>query len=90
LEVTAPDEFAAAIRIGDKPICLAATTCKLPKRELADVSLPDKKQASQPSHTERKGNAFPTLDRVNPTVYAIPISPRNEAVRNNVHNKAAD
>ena len=45
LDVMAPLEFVAAISTADNPISLAATTCKLPKSELADVSLPDKKQA---------------------------------------------
>lgn len=68
LDVTAPDELAAAINMGDSPICVAATTCKFPNSELADVSLPERKHANQPSHTERNGNALPTLDRVRPTV----------------------
>lgn len=47
LDVTAPLEFVAAISTADSPISLAATTCRLPNSELADVSLPDKKQAKQ-------------------------------------------
>lgn len=47
LDVTAPVELVAAINTADKPISLAATTCKFPKSELADVSLPDKKQAKK-------------------------------------------
>lgn len=73
LDVTAPLELVDAISTADKPICLAATTCRLPKSELADVSLPDKKHANQPSHADKKGNALPTEDKVRPIVYTIPV-----------------
>lgn len=46
LDVIAPLEFVAAIRTADSPISRAATTCRLPNNELADVSLPDKKHAN--------------------------------------------
>lgn len=59
-DVIAPLEFVAAISTADNPISLAATTCKLPNNEFADVSLPDKKHATQPSHADKNGNAFPT------------------------------
>lgn len=58
----APAELVAAINTVDSPISLAATTCKLPNNELADVSLPDRKHAIQPSHADKNGNARPTDD----------------------------
>lgn len=67
LDVTAPVELVDAIKIADKPISLAATTCKLPNNELEEVSLPDKKQAIQPSQADKKGNALPTEANVKPT-----------------------
>lgn len=61
-----------AISTADKPISRAATTCRLPKRELADVSLPERQHANQPNHADKKGKALPTDERVKPIVYTIP------------------
>jgi hypothetical protein len=62
LDVTAPLELVAAMRTADNPISLAATTCRLPNNEFADVSLPDRKHATQPSQADKNGNARPTDD----------------------------
>lgn len=62
LDVIAPAELVAAINIVESPISLAATTWRLPNNEFADVSLPDKKHATQPSQADKNGNARPTED----------------------------
>src|SRR5258708_4729729 len=68
LLITAPDEFVAAISTGLRLSCLAATTCRLPKSALLDVSLPLRKQAIQPRKTEKKGKIAPTFEIARPTV----------------------
>lgn len=64
----APEELVLAIKMADKPISRAATTCRLPNSEFADVSLPEKKQANQPSQADKNGKALPTEDSVRPIV----------------------
>src|SRR6266567_4659939 len=68
LLITAPDELLAAIRIGLRLSWRAATTCRLPKSALLEVSLPLKKQAIQPRKTEKKGKIAPTLEIARPSV----------------------
>src|ERR1700694_4785031 len=72
LLMTAPLEFVAALNTGLRFNCLAATTWRLPKSALLEVSLPLKKQAIQPRKTEKKGKMAPTLEIARPTVYAMP------------------
>src|SRR5690348_5916038 len=72
LLVTAPEELVAAIRTGLRWSCLAATTCRLPKSALLDVSLPLRKQAIQPMNTEKKGKIPPTAATASPRVYTMP------------------
>lgn len=73
LDVTALLELVAAIKIADSPISLAVTTWRLPNNEFAEVSLPDRKQAIQPSQADTNGKAFPTEANWNPMVYTIPV-----------------
>ena len=49
LPITPPAELAAAIRTGFMPSLLAVTTCMVPNKALAEVSLPVRKTPSQPS-----------------------------------------
>src|ERR1700722_17997338 len=42
LPITPPDEFVAAIRMGLRLSCRAATTCRFPNNALPDVSLPER------------------------------------------------
>src|SRR5450432_88999 len=68
LLITAPEEFEAAIKTGLRLSCRAATTCRLPKSALLDVSLPLRKQAIQPRKTEKKGKIPPTFEIARPRV----------------------
>lgn len=64
----APEELVLAIKMADKPISRAATTCRFPKRLLALVSEPERKHANQPSQADKNGKALPTEDSVRPIV----------------------
>src|SRR5438067_2145897 len=68
LLITAPDELVAAIRTGLRLSRRAATTCRLPKSALLEVSLPLRKQAIQPRNTEKKGKMAPTEATARPSV----------------------
>src|SRR5438105_3394953 len=68
LLITAPDELVAAIRTGLRLSRRAATTCRLPKSALLEVSLPLRKQAIQPRNTEKKGKIAPTEATARPSV----------------------
>src|SRR5579884_1511708 len=67
-DMTAPLLLLAAIKTGLRFSWRAATTCKLPKRALLEVSLPLRKQAIQPRKTEKKGKMAPTLEIARPKV----------------------
>ncbi len=68
LPITPPDELAAAISTGLMLSCLAATTCRLPKRALPEVSLPDRNTATQPRKADSIGKAGPTEATAMPRV----------------------
>src|SRR5665213_3092737 len=55
LPITPPDEFAAAIRIGDSPNCCDVIFCRLPNRIFDDVSDPVSATPSQPSSVPKNG-----------------------------------
>ena len=55
LPMTPPLELAAAIRSGFSPRCVAVTTCRLPNRALAEVSLPVRNTPSHPSRELKNG-----------------------------------
>src|ERR1700736_776407 len=55
LPITPPDEFAAAIRIGERPSCCDVIFCRLPNRIFDDVSDPVSATPSQPSKVPKKG-----------------------------------
>ena len=55
LPITPPDEFAAAIRIGDRPSWFAVTVCRPPKSTFDAVSDPVSATPSQPSSAAKNG-----------------------------------
>src|SRR5881227_717691 len=55
LPITPPDEFAAAIRIGDRPSCSEVIFCRFPNSTLEAVSDPVSATPSQPSSVPKKG-----------------------------------
>src|SRR5579863_1996741 len=55
LPITPPEEFAAAIRIGDIPNCSEVILCKLPNRIFDAVSDPVNATPSQPSSVPKNG-----------------------------------
>ena len=65
---TPPEALVAAIRIGFRPSCRAATTCRLPNRALPAVSLPDRNTANQPRKAETSGNRNPAEATPTPSV----------------------
>ena len=69
---TPPDEFAAAIRVGDKPASLAAVTCKAPKSAFDDVSEPVIATPSQPRAADKKAKALPAPASHSPSVAVWP------------------
>src|SRR5271156_7002218 len=65
---TPPEELVAANSRGFKCSCRAATTCKLPKSALPEVSLPDKNTAIHPRKGENKTNHRPVDATARPSV----------------------
>ena len=55
LPITPPEEFAAAISTGDRPICCAVTFCNPPNSTLEAVSEPVSATPSQPSRVPKNG-----------------------------------
>src|SRR5436305_9471172 len=55
LPITPPDEFAAAIRIGDNPNCWEVILCRLPNNTFEAVSDPVSATPSQPSRVPKNG-----------------------------------
>src|SRR3974377_559853 len=55
LPMTPPDEFAAAIRTGDRPSCCEVIFCRLPNSTLDAVSDPVSATPSQPSSVPKNG-----------------------------------
>src|SRR6202163_4081431 len=65
---TPPDELVAANSRGLRCSCRAATTCKLPKSALPEVSLPDRNTAIHPRKGENRMKACPVDATANPKV----------------------
>src|SRR5207237_4521127 len=59
LPITPPDEFAAAIRTGDRPSCSEVIFCNPPKRTFDAVSEPVSATPSQPSSVPKNGYRTP-------------------------------
>src|SRR5271169_2924009 len=55
LPITPPEEFAAPIRIGDRPNCSAVIFCRPPNSTFDAVSDPVSATPSQPSKVPKKG-----------------------------------
>src|ERR1700710_377069 len=72
LPMTPPDEFAAPIRIGDRPSCSDVILCKFPNRMLEAVSDPVSATPSQPSSVPKKGYSTPVAAKARPRVASTP------------------
>src|ERR1041384_3285479 len=72
LPITPPDEFAALIRMGDRPSCSAVIFCRLPNRMLEAVSEPVSATPSQPSKVPKNGYSAPVLAKARPRVASVP------------------
>src|SRR5437879_8171859 len=59
LPITPPEEFAAAIRIGDRPSCSEVIFCRLPNSTFDAVSDPVSATPSQPSKVPKNGYSTP-------------------------------
>src|SRR6266403_3682688 len=55
LPITPPEEFAAPIRMGDRPSCSAVIFCKPPNSTFEAVSDPVSATPSQPSSVPKNG-----------------------------------
>src|SRR6202142_4210361 len=74
LPMTPPDEFAAPIRIGERPNCCDVIFCRLPNRMFDDVSDPVSATPSQPSRVPKKGYSTPVAANARPSVASTPDS----------------
>src|SRR5438105_11413768 len=72
LPITPPDEFAAAIKIGDKPNCCEVIRCRLPNNTFEAVSDPVSATPSQPSKVPKNGYSTPVLAKARPSVASNP------------------
>src|SRR5689334_16830716 len=72
LPITPPDEFAAAIRMGERPSCSEVMRCKLPNNRLDAVSEPVVATPSQPSSVPKKGYSTPVAAKAKPSVASTP------------------
>src|SRR6202011_4165048 len=59
LPMTPPDEFAAPIRIGERPSCSEVIFCRLPNSTFEAVSDPVSATPTQPSKVPKKGYSTP-------------------------------
>src|ERR1700674_3769891 len=74
LPMTPPDEFAAPIRIGERPNCSEVIFCKLPNRMLDAVSDPVSATPNQPSNVLKKGYSPPVAANASPSAASTPDS----------------
>src|SRR3984957_10942646 len=74
LPITPPDEFAAPIRIGDRPNCCDVIFCRLPNNTLEAVSDPVNATPSQPSSVPKNGYSTPVAAKARPSVASTPES----------------
>src|ERR1700704_33879 len=72
LPITPPDEFAAAIRIGDRPNCSEVIFCRLPNSTLEAESEPASATPSQPRSVPKKGYSTPVAAKARPSVASTP------------------
>src|SRR6202008_4961038 len=72
LPMTPPEEFAAAIRTGDRPSCSEVIFCRLPNNTFDAVSDPVSATPSQPSSVPKNGYRKPALANANPSVASTP------------------
>ena len=72
LPITPPDEFDAAIRIGDRPSWPAVTVCNPPNSTFDAVSDPVSATPSQPSRAAKKGYTTPVWAKASPSVASRP------------------
>src|SRR6478752_10134235 len=82
LPITPPDEFAALIRIGDRPSCSEVIFCRLPNRILDAVSDPVSATPSQPSSVPKKGYSTPVAANARPSVASTPDRRVNVPIAN--------
>src|SRR5215831_6480212 len=68
LPITPPDEFAAPIRIGERPSCSEVIFCKLPNSTFDAVSEPVSATPSQPSKVPKNGYNTPACAKASPKV----------------------
>src|SRR5438105_14486327 len=59
LPITPPDEFAAAMRMGESPNCWEVILCRLPNKTFEAVSDPVSATPSQPSRVPKNGYRTP-------------------------------
>src|SRR5258708_28396890 len=72
LPITPPEEFAAAIRIGERPNCSDVIFCRFPNRMFDAVSEPVRATPSQPSNVPKKGYSTPAPAKAKPSVTSRP------------------
>src|SRR6202012_2075453 len=72
LPITPPDEFAAAIRIGDRPSCSDVIFCRLPNSTFEAVSEPVSATPNQPSKVPKNGYSTPVAAKARPRVASTP------------------
>src|SRR5215212_10482405 len=72
LPMTPPDEFAAPIRIGDRPSCPDVIFCNPPNRTFEAVSEPVSATPSQPSSVPKNGYKIPVPAKASPSVASTP------------------
>src|SRR3954453_18014736 len=74
LPITPPDEFAAPIRMGERPSCSDVIFCRLPNRMFEAVSEPVSATPSQPSKVPKNGYNTPVAANARPSVASMPDS----------------
>src|ERR1041384_6068582 len=72
LPITPPDEFAALIRIGDRPSCSEVIFCNPPNSPFDAVSEPVSATPSQPSSVPKNGYSTPAPAKARPRVASMP------------------
>src|ERR1700730_17582117 len=72
LPMKPPDEFAAAIRIGEMPSCSDVIFCRLPNRTFDAVSDPVNATPNQPSSVPKNGYSTPVAAKARPSVASTP------------------
>src|SRR5258707_3046162 len=68
LPMTPPEEFAAPIRIGDRPSCSDVIFCRFPNSTFDAVSDPVSATPNQPSSVPQNGYSTPVAANARPSV----------------------